>query len=378
MSCRERITPIEKKSKQKVGFAPQGTPLDDGRMKCRLHYRRYRLLLRAPLRTARGVWTEREGLMVRLEAPNGRVGFGEAATLPWFGTETAEEAGEACGKLGADVDAGLIAQVPAKFACLRNALAAAHTEVAGADAVRTVGRPKPLPVAALLPAGRSVLERIAPLAEAGFRVFKWKVGVGDLADELALLDDVCALLPEGAKLRLDANGAWQGRQAERWLERAAERPIEFIEQPCYTETSQGAALHRRSEDLLLGLARDFPTPIALDESLVGDGDVAHWLELGWPGVFIVKPSLCGDPVAVMARLGTARASVVISSALETAVGAKTALGLAFRWNQPARALGFGVWPLFADTRFDGPALAPFLRWEDVVRIDQEAVWNELS
>ena len=31
----------------------------------------------------------------------------------------------------------------------------------------------------------------------------------------------------------------------------------------------------------------------------------------------------------------------------------------------AMALGFGVWPLFADSRFDGPVAAPFLRREDI-------------
>ena len=34
-----------------------------------------------------------------------------------------------------------------------------------------------------------------------------------------------------AKLRLDANGAWTLRQAERWLTRCAERLVEFVEQP---------------------------------------------------------------------------------------------------------------------------------------------------
>jgi len=70
--------------------------------------------------------------------------------------------------------------------------------------------------------------------------------------------------------------------------------------------------------------------------------------------------------------------VVFSSALETAVGARAALRLAFQWPGEARALGFGVWPLFADARFDGPALAPFLRVEDVERINVEATWNALN
>ncbi len=345
-------------------------------MTYRLQYRRYRLPLRAPLRTAHGVWTEREGLLVRLEAENGCIGFGEAAVLPWFGTETADEAEAACRELGVVVDDEKLARVPVKLGCLRHALAAATASAPVAPEAA-----KPWPVAALLPAGRVVLEKIEPLAEAGFRVFKWKVGVGDIADELALLDDVCARLPEGAKLRLDANGAWDRRQAERWLERTAERPVEFVEQPCFAPrsgASQGTARVRPVEDLLLGLAGDYPTPIALDESLAGEGDVAHWLRLGWPGVYVVKLSLCGNARGVVQQLASAKAAVVFSSALETAMGAKQALTLAWQWSGPPRALGFGVWPLFADGRFDGPALAPFIRWSDVQRIDEEAVWNALS
>lgn len=342
----------------------------------RLDYRRYRLPLRAPLRTAHGVWREREGVLVRLTNEAGRTGLGEAAVLPWFGTESADEVEAACRDLGEFCTEEKLAGVPARLACLRHALAAALATVRGEGL--TGDAPKPLPVAALLPAGRAVLEKVDPLAEAGFRVFKWKVGVGELADELALLDDLCARLPEGAKLRLDANGAWTRRQAERWLERAAERPVEFVEQPCWARAAKGSAETRQLESLLLGLAADYPTPIALDESIVSGADVAHWLALGWPGVWVVKLALCGDAPAVMQQLAEAKAAVVFSSALETAVGAKRALTLALQWRGAPRALGFGVWPLFADARHDGPVLAPFLRWEDVQRIDAEAVWNALN
>jgi O-succinylbenzoate synthase len=138
--------------------------------------------------------------------------------------------------------------------------------------------------------------------------------------------------------------------------------------------------------LLLGLAEDFPTPIALDESLMSDADVERWIGAGWRGVYVVKPSLLGDVVTAMERLEKAKASVVFSSAFETAVGAKAALRLAFAWpgstgsgpTGEKRALGFGVWPFFADLRFDGPAAAPFLRAEDVERIDEKRIWNALD
>jgi len=95
-------------------------------------------------------------------------------------------------------------------------------------------------------------------------------------------------------------------------------------------------------------------------------------------VFVVKPALLAEVDGVLARLAAANAAVVFSSALETAVGAKAALEAAFRWPGETRALGFGVWPLFRDARFDGPFAAPFLRADEVAQLNPEAVWNALS
>jgi O-succinylbenzoate synthase len=350
----------------------------------RLHFRRYRLPFRVTVRTAHGPWGEREGVVVRLTSESGAVGYGEAAPIPWFGSETVDEIESACRDLGEAVDDARLDALPAKLGCLKNALAVAREGQGPRTAQHAT-----LPVAALLPAGRAALAQIGPKADAGFRAFKWKVGVGELADELALLDDVCGSLPDGAKLRLDANGAWDRRQAERWLERCAERPVEFVEQPAFAGPTAGRpsdSERRKSDDLLLGLAEDFPTPLALDESLNGPGEVERWLGLGWRGVFVIKPALLADVADTLARLERAKAAVVFSSALETRLGARAALRAAFAWKGDAdvsraprgRALGFGVWPLFADSRFDGPYGGPFLHAEDVERINPEAVWTALN
>jgi O-succinylbenzoate synthase len=342
-------------------------------MPYRLAHRRYRLPFRAPVRTAHGIWTEREGLIVRLEAEGGGIGWGEAAPLTGFGTESGDEAEVACQRLGGGFDEATLPTLPRRLLCLRSALGAALAELARSARPAAPRRgDNYLPVAALLPAGRPALAQVAPKAEAGFRTFKWKVGAGDAADELVLLDDLCAALPAGSRLRLDANGAWDRRRAEHWLERCAERPVEFIEQPIAVDA-------RGADDLLLGLAADYPTPLALDESLLGGEAIDRWLGLGWPGIFVLKPSLLGDAAESLRRLEKAAGDrVVFSSALETAVGARAALRMAFAWPGKAHALGFGVWPLFVDRRFDGPASAPFIRIEDVDRIDVEAVWNALS
>lgn len=345
-------------------------------MQVRFEFRRYSLPFRQAVRTAHGFWREREGLLVRLTDTEGRTGWGEAAPIPWFGTETIDDAETGALALGEWGDDGRFAVVPARLGCLRHALAVAQRDLAG-GALDT--RAASIGVASLLPAGAAALALIPPRAEAGFRVFKWKVGVEDSADELALLDDLCAALPRGAKLRLDANGAWDRRRAERWLERCADRPVEYVEQPIASDA-------RGAQDLLLGLAGDYPTVLALDESITGEADLERWLGSGWPGVFVVKPLLLADPASALAALAKARAKVVFSSALETAVGAREVLRQAFAWpgetegNGGARhrALGVGVWPLFQDSRFDGPSAAPFIRAEDVARLDPEAVWNALN
>lgn len=336
-------------------------------------HRVYRLPFRVPLRTGHGNWTQREGVLVRLEKEDGEVGYGEAAPIPWFGTETVEAIDRACRTLGPKLTVQQLESVPASMGCLRNALSAARSGWL-ASPENTSARQ----LAALLPAGRAGLDALRTKLAAGFRVFKWKVGVGDVASELGLLDELCAEMPNGAKLRLDANGSWERRTAERWLERCAERPVEYVEQPCGASATASDLVHTKLVDLLLGLEADYPTPIALDESACLDGHVEAWIARGWPGYFVIKPSLLGDVDAVMRMLRKAEAKVVFSSALETAVGAKAAMTTAFGWTGSSHALGFGVWPLFASLALNGPMAAPFLRWEDVLALNSEAAWNALN
>lgn len=348
-------------------------------MSYRLSHRVYRLPLRTPLRTAHGPWTEREGVMLRLEDEAGQVGYGEAAPIPWFGTETAAETEEVCRKLGDKVSGEALDAVPERFGCVRFALGCAVEAVERGLRTRLSETTRPeagfhpqsarLPVAALLPAGRGVLETLPARLEAGFLAFKWKVGVGDAADELALLDDVLAHLPAYAKLRLDANGAWDRRTAAKWLARCAERPVEFVEQP----------LAPKDEDGLLGLARDFPVTVALDESVVRLAEARRWQSLGWPGVFVIKPALAGPLDELGAWVAETKADVVLSSVIETALG--RAAVLRFALTNPAlgkRALGFGVGEVFGDRRWDGPMLGPVLDAGWLAGFNAEDAWNALA
>lgn len=335
------------------------------KMEARISYRRYRLPFRVSVLTAHGPWAAREGLYVRVERPGVAAGYGEASPVPHFGGESVG-AGEAfLGSLGGRAAPDLLSRVPERLASLRGALACALGYGAGP------ARHESLPVAALLPPGRAALREAPARAQAGFRVFKWKVAVGDARDEMAILDDLVGMLPGGSRVRLDANGGWDAKTAGRWLGHASGLPVEFVEQP----VAPGA---RGADDTLMGLSVDYPVPVALDESVACDADALRWLDAGWKGYFVVKAALFAEPGGTLGRLARAGARVVFSSALETGIGARSALRAAFAWPGERMALGFGVWPLFADSRFDGPVAAPYLRREDVERVDPEALWNALS
>ncbi|HKB56800.1 MAG TPA: o-succinylbenzoate synthase [Lacunisphaera sp.] len=328
----------------------------------RFTHKTYRRPLRVPLRAAHGAWAEREGIILRLEDESGRVGFGEIAPIPWFGTETLAAAEEICRKFGANVTLEALDAIPEQMGCVRFALGQAREQPGKVPAkVR-------LPVAALLPAGRDALKALAAKLEAGFLAFKWKVGVGAVDDELGLLDDLLAFLPKHAKLRLDANGAWNRRDASRWLERCAGRPVELVEQP----------VAPAEKDTLRGLARDYPVTLALDESVVRLAEARRWQGLGWPGVFVIKPALAGPLDELTEWINATKADVVLSSAIETALGRSAVLRAALDGSLTKRALGFGTDEVFGDRRWDGPVIGPLADASCIAANPGEELWTALN
>jgi o-succinylbenzoate synthase len=352
----------------------RGAASSRGPVTYRFAFKPYRRELAAPLRTARGVWAVREGLLVRLEGEDGMAGYGEIAPVPGFGTETIGEATALCAAWGGKVDDAALDAVPERLGCVRFAVASAKAEVERGLRTRSEPVQKPgstpqrLPVAALLPAERAALEQLPDRLEQGFLCLKWKVGVGDAADEMGILDDLLGALPAYVKLRLDANGAWDRRTAEKWLARCAERPVEYVEQP----------VAPAARDVLLGLAADYPVKLALDEAVVRLDAARRWQAEGWNGIFVLKPALCGAPAGIAAWVRATKADIVLSSAIETAVGKAAILRWALAEGLTTRALGFGTGEMFGHRTWDGPALGPLLDGAWCEAAKPEELWNELS
>lgn len=310
----------------------------------RLHWRPFAFALPQPLATARGLVTSRRGWLLRLEAADGAVGWGEVAPLEPGGGGHGPCAA-AMAALGATAGRaaleGALPSLPPPLA-FGLGLALAELEGLGASGWR------PAPAAAwLLPAGEGLAAALElALATAGpAPTVKWKVAVGPDAAERRQLEWLLEHLPAGARLRLDANGGWDRPTAAAWAGRLASEPrLEWLEQPLAADDLEG----------LTALAARLP--VALDESLARDPA----LRRQWGGWQVRRPALEGDPRPLLAALAAGQPRWMVSTAFETGIGRRlvehaaalqaagptpTAPGLAPGWR-PAGAL-FGADPALA-------------------------------
>lgn len=127
--------------------------------------------------------------------------------------------------------------------------------------------------------------------EAGYPILKVKVGE---QDDRARVEAVREAAPE-ARLRMDANGAWDTEtaiEATRWL---ADYDVEFLEQPVPAEDVAGLRRVRTDGEL----------PIAADESCLTAGDVPALADA--VDIVVVKLAKCGGLRPAVRLIETATA-----------------------------------------------------------------------
>lgn len=330
----------------------------------RFHYKAYRRRFAGEFSNAKERFETREGILVRLEDEDGRVGFGEVAPIVSFGTESFASALGVAESLGEKVEMEPLLPELAGYPCFYWALESAMRMIEVECRWTPVERPWPVcGLVGSLDETPAVEEKL----KMHYQCLKFKIGKGTLLEELKALDRVVDLSNGKVAIRLDANGMLDYRSAAAWLERAAELPIEFIEQP----------LPRGEEKEMRRLAADFPTALALDESVGSVDDLKRWRDAQWEGLYVIKPSLCGSMAALERELGVGARDCVFSSSLETMVGTANAIDFALRQGGHIRALGFGVERLFADRNI-GLDLGPFLQNDGLPTSDSlERLWNQI-
>ncbi len=291
-------------------------------------YSIYQRPFRQPLKTSHGVWEIRQGIIIQLTDDLGISHQGEIAPIPWFGSESIEQAILWCQQVGDHITTAQIYQIPDHLPACQFGCGSALTAFNPASSVMAS-----IPdLSALLPSGAAAIARIPALSAQGYSTFKWKIGVLPIAEEVAIWRQLIAALPEKSKLRLDANGGLTNGEAQQWLEVCSQEPrIEFIEQP----------LDADSIEQMQALAKKYSTPIAIDESVATFALLQSAYAQGWRGIYVVKPGIAGFPWRLAEFITQHRLDVVFSSVLETNVGRKAAFRLASELKL-SRSMGFGV------------------------------------
>jgi len=134
---------------------------------------------------------------------------------------------------------------------------------------------------------------------------KWKVALRDNHEEEANLEEILSQIGNNIKLRIDANGSWGRKIANRWADILKDNNnIDWLEQPLCVDDIEGMKELNKK------------IPIALDESLLKFPTLID----EWKGWQIRRPSQENNPVNLLRELENKKALISISSSFETGIG----------------------------------------------------------
>ena len=154
-----------------------------------------------------------------------------------------------------------------------------------------------------------------------------------LAEDVARVNAVRALIPI---VRVDANGGWSVEEAvlaARAL--TADGSLEYIEQPCRTVPE------------LAEVRRRVGVPIAADESIRRAGDPLAVARAGAADIAVLKVAPLGGVRALLDIAARIDLPVVVSSALDSAIGIAAGLAAAAALPRLDHACGLGTGSLFS-------------------------------
>jgi o-succinylbenzoate synthase len=306
----------------------------------------YALPFRKPYVTARGRLERREMVLLRLRSEDGLTGLGEAVPLSMRGGAGIEQVVrelELLDRLEAidesEIDGLASLSAPARCAAT-TALLDLRSRRSAAEGRLETTETSPVPCNATLVAGEpaAVAKDALRWAEEGFSTFKLKLGAGDDVGQVRAVREA---LGAGAKVRLDANAAWDAETAKRTLAELEPLDVELVEQPVATLAE------------LAEVASGTSIPIAGDESIETRADAEEAIRLGACDLTGVKLSKVGGPEAAIeiAEL----MPCYLSSALDGPVGIAAAAQVAQTLEatapaeSPRFAHGLATQRLFAST-----------------------------
>ena len=320
-------------------------------------YHKYILNFKNPSGTSRGVLRTKETWFIILNSKN-RTGIGECGIFRGLSVDDRPDYENKLNWVCKNINLGLdnLLKELIEFPSIQFGLEMAFRSLESDDPFElfpskfTQGRDH-IPINGLIWMGSKqfMSQQIKEKIQSGFTCIKIKIGAIDFKTEVELIKSIRReYASNDIELRVDANGAFNPKEALDKLKILSELDLHSIEQPIKAGQTQEMA----------DLCDRTPLPIALDEELIGVFSVTKkqkLLQIINPQYIILKPSLIGGFNGSNAWIKIAENQSIgwwMTSALESNVGLNAIAQFTYL-KKTSMPQGLGTGSLFTNN-FDCP------------------------
>ncbi len=262
-----------------------------------------------PLKTSKRILTKKNGWLIHIQNPFGEEGWGEISPL---NSDELKECKNILRIIGPKPRRDFIEKEIKNWpGSVGFGIGSALAEMDGLIGTNSKVKWLTAPASSfLLPTDSTIIKTIDSLVENHHKsinpiTFKVKVANQSTDEDKSMINLIRDHLPSNSRLRIDANGGWNRKQANHWASHLAnENRLEWIEQPLAPHDIDG----------LIKLSKQIP--VAIDESLL----LNKSLRKEWRSWQIRRPALEGDPRILLKEFEQKNNFKVITTCFETGIG----------------------------------------------------------
>ena len=264
--------------------------------------------LSAKVENSKATYLTKSGWIIKLKNNDKKIGFGEVAPLL---TKDLKKCEEQLNMIPEYVElSNLSEQINIFHPCIQSAINSALAEINGKIIFKENYYFDEIDKTAMLLKTNNVISDLNEIKKTQSNIgksltIKWKVALKNNNEEEAILEEVLSQIDNNIKLRIDANGSWGRKMANRWADILKDnRNLDWLEQPLAADDIDG--LKELNKKI----------PVALDESLLKFPNLIY----EWKGWQIRRPSQEKNPDKLLRDLENKKALISISTSFETGIG----------------------------------------------------------
>ena len=268
----------------------------------------YSFKLSAKLKNSKTTYHTKSGWIIKLTSNDKKIGFGEVSPLH---KEDLKKCAKQLDMIPEYIEEyNLSEQINIFHPCIQSAINSALAEIDGKIIFKENYYFDEIDKTAILLNHENVVSDLNEIKKRQSDIgksltIKWKVALKNNHEEEASLEEILSQIGNNIKLRIDANGSWGRKIANRWADILKDnKNVDWLEQPLCVDDIDGLTELNKK------------IPIALDESLLKFPTLID----EWKGWQIRRPSQENNPVKLLRELENKKALISISTSFETGIG----------------------------------------------------------